>query len=464
MSHHELAARCLLPGFAGLEPSDELLRWVEQGLGGVVLFGRNIRDPEQVAALTGRLREVRPALVVATDEEGGDVTRLEAATGSSSPGNLALGVVDDVELTREVYASIGHDLASLGVSLDFAPVADVSTNPDNPVIGVRSFGSDPELVARHVAAAVEGLQGAGVSACAKHFPGHGDTSVDSHLELPVSDGELEPHLLPFRAAIAAGVDSVMTAHVVVPSLGPEPATINAAALGLLRRELGFDGPIVSDAIEMQAVAATVGVQEAAVRSLAAGVDALCLGADLAVEPVHRAVVAAVESGRLTEARLSEAAARLERLERTPTSTTAPAPSLGEAAARRALRVSGSAALPSAPTVVELVPASNVAAGPSEYGIGDALRRHLPETAVLRLQDGDEPGELNSRPLVIVLRDGGRHSWQRRVAVDLIVRRPDAVFVETGLPGWRPYGAAAVVETLGAGRVNLDAAAAALSGN
>ena len=464
MSHSELAARCLLPGFAGLEPPDELLRWVERGLGGVVLFGRNIRDPEQVAALTGRLREVRPALVVATDEEGGDVTRLEAATGSSSPGNLALGAVDDVALTREVYASIGHQLAALGVSLDFAPVADVNTNPDNPVIGVRSFGSDPELVARHVAAAVEGLQGAGVGACAKHFPGHGDTSVDSHLELPVSDGELEPHLLPFRAAIAAGVHSVMTAHVVVPSLGREPATINAAALGLLRHELGFDGAIVSDAIEMQAVAATVGVKEAAVRSLAAGVDALCLGAELAVEPVHQAVVDAVESGRLTEERLSEAAARLERLGPTPASTPTPARPLGRAAARRALRVSGSAAIPSAPTVVELVPAVNVAAGRNAYGLGAALRRRLPDTEVLRLQDGDELTEPGARPLVVVLRDGGRHAWQRRIATELIARRPDAVVVETGLPTWRPEGAAGVVETFGAGRVNLEAAAAVLTGD
>jgi beta-N-acetylhexosaminidase len=464
MSPHELAARCLLPGFAGLEPPDELLRWVERGLGGVVLFGRNIRDAAQVAALTTRLHEVRPGLVVATDEEGGDVTRLEAATGSSSPGNLALGVVDDVELTREVYAAIGLQLAALGVSLDFAPVADVNTNPDNPVIGVRSFGSDPELVARHVAAAVEGLQGAGVSACAKHFPGHGDTSVDSHLELPVSDGDLGPHLLPFRAAIAAGVHSVMTAHVVVPSLGREPATINPAAVAVLRRELGFDGPIVSDAIEMRAVAATVGVEEAAVRSLAAGVDALCLGADLAVEPVHQAVVAALESGRLTEERLQEAATLLERLRPMIASTPAPAPAPGRAAARRALRVSGSAALPAAPTVVELVPAVNVAAGRNAYGVGAALRRRLPETEVLHLQDGDEPTEVGSGPLVVVLRDGGRHAWQRRIATELLARRPDAVVVETGLPGWRPEGAAGVVETFGAGRANLEAAAAVLAGD
>ena len=188
MTLDELAAACLHPGFDGLEPPDELLRWIERGLGGVVLFSANIRDAEQVTALTARLR-ARPAVPDrSTDEEGGDVTRLEAATGSSYPGNLALGVVDDVELTRAVAAAMGGELAAVGVNLNFAPVADVNTNPHNPVIGVRSFGADPALVGRHVAAFVEGMQGAGVAACAKHFPGHGDTSADSHLELPVARG------------------------------------------------------------------------------------------------------------------------------------------------------------------------------------------------------------------------------------------------------------------------------------
>ena len=464
MTLDQLAARCLLPGFAGLEAPDELLRWIDRGLGGVVLFGRNIRDRGQVASLTARLREAAPALVVATDEEGGDITRLESATGSSYPGNLALGVVDDVGLTREVYAAIGRDLASVAVNLDFAPVADVNTNPDNPVIGVRSFGSDPELVARHVSAAVDGLQSAGVSACAKHFPGHGDTSADSHLELPVSGGDLEAHLLPFRAAVAAGVHAVMTAHVVVPSLGDEPATINPAAVALLRRELEFDGPIVSDALEMRAVAATVGAEETAVRSLAAGVDALCLGHDLPVEPVHAAVVAAVQAGRLTEERLSEAAARLEGLGAAAPSGTGAGHAAGSVAARRALRVWGSVLLESGPTVVELVPTANVAAGPSTNGMGEALQRRLPDTEVIRLREGEEPADLGTGPLVVVLRDGGRHAWQRRLAAEVVARRPDVVVVETGLPGWLPEGAAGVVETFGAGRANLEAAADALAGD
>ena len=235
-----LAAACLLPSFPGDEVPDWVLRLLERGLGGITLFAYNVRDPDQLASLTARLREAGDSLL-AIDEEGGDVTRLEASTGSSFPGNLALGVVDDTSLTSEVAAAIAGRLARCGVNLNLAPVADVNTNPDNPVIGVRSFGADPELVSRHVAAFVEGTQRQGVAACAKHFPGHGDTAVDSHVGLPVVAGELEAALLPFRAAIAAGVQAVMTAHLVVPALDEGPATLSRRILTqLLREELGFE--------------------------------------------------------------------------------------------------------------------------------------------------------------------------------------------------------------------------------
>jgi beta-N-acetylhexosaminidase len=151
-----LAAACLFPGFAGVTAPDWLLRRIESGLGGVVLFAGNIESPEQLRSLTAELRR-GGSLLVATDEEGGDVTRLEARTGSSYPGNWALGVVDDVGLTEEVAGSIAADLAGVGIDLDFAPVADVNSNPDNPVIGIRSFGSEPALVSRHVAAFVAGV-------------------------------------------------------------------------------------------------------------------------------------------------------------------------------------------------------------------------------------------------------------------------------------------------------------------
>ena len=171
-------------------------RWLEQGLGGVVLFGWNVESSEQLRLLTAALRSERDDVLVGIDEEGGDVTRLEARTGSSYPGNAALGAVDDVELTEQVAAAMAADLRAVGVNLDLAPVADVNTNPQNPVIGIRSFGADGRLVARHVAAFVRGLQGAGVAACAKHFPGHGDTSEDSHHELPVVESIEDEALAP----------------------------------------------------------------------------------------------------------------------------------------------------------------------------------------------------------------------------------------------------------------------------
>ena len=459
MSVERLAAGCLLPSFPGHKVPDWVLRRLEGGLGGITLFAYNVRDPAQLAELTGRLREAGD-VVVGIDEEGGDVTRLEADRGSSYPGNLALGAVDDVELTEEVAAAIAGELARAGVNVNFAPVADVNTNPHNPVIGVRSFGADPELVARHVAAFVRGTQRQGVAACAKHFPGHGDTAVDSHLDLPVVGGDLAAALLPFRAAIAAGVKAVMTGHLIVPGLGELPATLSRRILtGLLREELGFDGLVVTDALEMRAMSGGVGVEEAAVQSLAAGADALCIGHDLHEETVDaliRAISEATRTGRLPQQRLEEAAYRVAA---TATWAAAVAPSgapgreVGAEAARRALRVHGSPSLERDPVVVELVPEANIAAGVLVHSFADlwpgAVSVRLDESTrdpAARLPAGD-------RPLVIVARDALRHAWQQAIIWELLTLQPDAVVIETGIPG----GTDAAIETHGAGRANLEAA-------
>jgi beta-N-acetylhexosaminidase len=462
-----LAAGCLLPSFPGPVVPDWVRRLLERGLGGVVLFAYNVESAQRVAELTAALRADAPSLLVATDEEGGDVTRLEAARGSSYPGNLALGLVDDAALTRSVGAAIADDLARVGINLNLAPVADVNTNPRNPVIGVRSFGSDPELVARHVAAFVDGTQRHGVAACAKHFPGHGDTAEDSHRALAVARGDLQAALVPFRAAVAAGVRAVMTGHLVVPSLGSEPATVSRRVVTeVLRDELGFRGLVVSDALEMRALSGGVGVEEGAVQALAAGVDALCLGHDLhddAVESVLAAVVAAVESGRLAVERVAEAAARVrETAEWASVAEPAGDGAVGAEAAVRALRVHGDARVDAPPLVLELMPEANLAAGEAEHGLADVW----PGAVTVRLESahGDMRAladEHATRPLVLVVRDAARHEWQQEVARELIgVRRP-AVVVETGLPGWRPPVDVPLVETAGAGRANLAAAAAAL---
>jgi beta-N-acetylhexosaminidase len=468
------AAACLLVSFPGRRPPDWLRRWVERGVGGIVLFADNVRDGEQVAAFVGALHAERPGLVVAIDEEGGDVTRLEAGAGSSYPGNLALGFVDDVELTRAVAGAIAGQLNEAGVTLNLAPVADVNSNPRNPVIGVRSFGSEPHLVARHVAAFVAGTQERGVAACAKHFPGHGDTTADSHLELPAVDAArdelLAGPLLPFRAAVEAGVSAVMSAHIVVRQLDERPGTLSEVVVrDLLRGELGFNGTVISDALEMRAIAGTVGIEEGAVLALAAGIDALCLGHDVddgLVDRIHRAVVEAVRSGRLRAERLAEAADAVTRLARPrsgPRSNGLPDPKIGAEAARRAVRVRGDVAVAGPPLVVQLEPEPMVAAGPSTHGLGEAIRARRSASVVVRLNDAAGGSEdlvrsAEGRPLILVLRDAVRHSWQRSLASALVELRPDAVVVETGLPGWMPERASASVETHGAGRVNLQAAA------
>jgi beta-N-acetylhexosaminidase len=464
------AAACLLASFPGHSVPEWVRRRLERGLGGIVLFADNVRDREQLAALTGELRSQRE-LVVAIDEEGGDVTRLEAGTGSSYPGNLALGSVDDVELTRAVAGAIAGDLAAVGVTLNLAPVADVNSNPQNPVIGVRSFGSDTALVARHVAAFVAGTQERGVAACAKHFPGHGDTATDSHLALPVVEAGREElsagPLVPFRAAVEAGVAAVMTAHLLVRALDPAPATLSETLVtGLLRGELGFEGVVVSDALEMRAISATVGIEEGAVAALAAGVDALCIGHDVDDELVGRvqgAIVGAVREGRLPAERLAAAAEAVPRLAGSPGANGPPDRAVGALAARRAVRARGDVALGAAPLVVELEPEPLVAAGPAAHGLGSAIGERRADAEVVALHDRPEDTaglarSANGRALVVVLRDAARHPWQQAVASELLGLRPDAVVVETGLPGWLPEHATASVETYGAGRVNLAAAA------
>jgi beta-N-acetylhexosaminidase len=251
---------------------------------------------------------------VAIDQEGGRVQRLRAPW-TEWPPMRRLGERDDLAETARVARGLACELADLGLDLDFAPVVDVDTNPANPVIGDRSFGREAERVARHARAFIEALQGAGVAACAKHFPGHGDTSEDSHTALPRVDHPLSRlravELVPFRAAAEAGVASMMTAHVVLPCLDPHlPATLCAAALELLRGEVGYQGLVFGDDLEMAAVARSFAPREAARRALDAGVDALlvCRRADVRDE-----VLAEVEAR--PEERLEPALRRMALLKR-----------------------------------------------------------------------------------------------------------------------------------------------------
>jgi len=498
-----LAGTVLQPGFEGTSPPDWVRRWLADGLGGVALFARNIEHPAQVAALTAALRAENPDVIVGIDEEAGDVTRFESRRGSSRPGNLALGAVDDPQLTEEVARDLGHELAAAGVTLNYAPDADVNSNPDNPVIGVRSFGASPELVARHTAAWVRGLQSAGVAACAKHFPGHGNTAVDSHDEIPriaASRADLAAcELLPFRAAIEAGVQSIMTGHLLVPAYDALwPATLSPAVLtGLLRDELGYQGLVVTDGIEMRAVAGRYGLAEAAVAALAAGADAVCVGGDhadeLTASRLREAIIQAVISGALPEERLAQAAGRVRRLAAWTARSRVPGANglrgangwrgangngsaVGLAAARRAVRlVTHSGPIPpltAAPHVVEFAPTRNIAIGAeTPWGLGEPLSGLLPGTTTVRLDAEAAADEAYldtaalasgaGRPLVVVVRDAHRHRWMAGAVARLLAARPDAIVVEMGVPA--SAGGQMHLATYGATRVNAQAAAELLAG-
>jgi beta-N-acetylhexosaminidase len=484
-----LADAILIPPFGGQAAPEWVLAALLDGLGGVTVFGPNIASPAQLAGLTARLRSAAAEPLIAIDEEGGDVTRIGHLAGSRYPGNAALGAVDDVALTRAVYRALGADLAALGINMDLAPSVDVNTAADNPVIGTRSFGSDTDLVARHAAAAVAGLQAAGVAACAKHFPGHGSTRTDTHDMIATID--VSPQVLarrdlpPFAAAIAAGVRAVMPGHLRVPQLtGDLPASLSAEAqTGLLRGELGFTGVIVSDALEMRAVSGPFGIPEAAVRAVAAGTDLLCFGRDQdqdSYRAVRDALAAAAASGRIPPRRLEDAAARVADLrawtaaaarDRDLDGPAAPPPALadgadvGLAAARRAVRVSGRLARPiGRPVLVEVVPPANIAVGAVPWG----LEPWVPAGSIVRIgvtaTTGDHAGDVDralaaaaGRALVVVVRDAHRYPAAREVVTGLLAARPDAVVVEMGLPVWRPRGGAYVATYGAAGASGLAAA-------
>lgn len=474
----------LWPGFLGRGVPDWLRRELSDGgLAGVVLFSHNLGDEDERMSLAAELRGIGRPLLVGIDEEGGNVTRLEVDAGSTLPGAAQLGEVDDLAATEAVGQHLAARSLAVGANLVLAPVADVNTDPRNPVIGVRSFGETPELVSRHTVAALRGIQGAGAAACVKHFPGHGDTHLDSHHALPsltIGLDELERvHLPPFQAAIDAGVAAVMSAHVVVPAWGEQPATLNPVALGRLRA-MGFDGVIITDALDMAAVRETVGAGPGAVQALLAGADLLCvgnprnLGAAAAPDQderdfreVQQAIVAAVDDGTLPVAVLERAAGRVRAL----------AASLAEAAAgermpldasaiaRAAITADGSfPALPRPRTVVDLRGRSTLAVDGSTDFVAEALAAggrvvgaDGSEAAVAAL-----PADV---PLVVLVDRIGAGAGGQRDALERVAGvRADAVVVNVGMPGLDGASARLPLPALharAASRLAADAAAALL---
>ncbi|MCM3781240.1 glycoside hydrolase family 3 protein [Microbacterium hydrocarbonoxydans] len=479
-----LANGVLWPGFFGTEAPEWLLAELRDGLAGVVYFGQNVGDG--LSGLSDAILAANPAALIGIDEEGGSVTRLESATGSTLPGAAQLGRVDDVEATRATGAELARRVTAIGGNVVLGPVADVNTDPRNPVIGVRSFGSDEALVSRHVVAEVDGIQSAGAAACVKHFPGHGDTHLDSHHSLPEISLDIEEfervHLAPFRAAIEAGVDSIMTAHIVVPAWGAEPATLNPRVLGMLR-DWGFEGVIVTDALDMAAIRETVGLGGGAARALAAGADLLCIGnptnpgdaaaSDQDERDFHAArdgIVAAVRDGSLSHERVEEAARRVARLAQTlQARDAAPHPSVPfDAVGIVGRAVTGAEGEAEALSVVDARRRSSLAVDSAAgyvaaalAGGGHRVRLDVARTSVEE-QDAALDAAVSADGRTVLLIDRPDADRAQRELVERAARRDrDAVVVNVGLT---PEAALPlpVVEVGAASRVGAEVARARLS--
>ncbi len=328
MTLEQQIGQLFVVGFHETSPSAEIIDLIQRyHVGGVIFFTRNIRDARQVAELTRSLQAAakeaghRTPLLICIDQENGMVQRL-GQDATAFPGNMALGAIGSEQIVQDVAQATGEELKALGINMNLAPDADVNNNRANPVIGVRSFGEDPQQVARLTAAAVRGYNAAGVISTLKHFPGHGDTATDSHQALPVIQHTLERlhaiELLPFQSGIAAGAPAVMTAHVSLPAITGDqtlPATISPAIVqGLLREQLGYAGVVITDCLEMDAIAAGVGTMQGAVLALKAGNDLILVSHRYDRQSASiESALAAARAGELSAEAISMSAVRVRRL-------------------------------------------------------------------------------------------------------------------------------------------------------
>ncbi|KAF7865750.1 hypothetical protein EAF04_005915 [Stromatinia cepivora] len=316
----EKVGQLFLVGFDGHVTNEDIKTLITvHRVGTIILFQRNVSDAAQLFQLTASLQEIAKdsghaqSLFIAIDQENGLVARVNPPIATELPGSMALGATNDPSNAFTVAECTAKILKAYGISMNYAPVADINSEPKNPVIGVRSFSDDPETVGRFVSAQVGGLQQNGILSCVKHFPGHGHTAVDSHHCLPVitkSKEELEAcELVPFWRAVKAGVDAIMTAHISLPQLNSNsnvatnqlPASLSPDAIRILRQEMNYDGLIVSDCLEMDGVRATYGTEKGAVMALKAGTDCVMVCHTMKAQVgAIEAVIAAVKSGEISQ--------------------------------------------------------------------------------------------------------------------------------------------------------------------
>lgn len=454
----ELAAGVLCSGFDALAIDANLeARLRALPLAGVILFTRNVASLEQTRALTDRLRDIYGAErtpIIAVDQEGGRVARLRDGV-EPLPSMMALAAAGDVGLARRAGEQLGFDVRRAGCNVDFAPVLDLALFGENTVIGARSFGDDPERVAELAASFARGLESAGMVATYKHFPGHGSTATDSHLDLPIIEMPEEDlrarDLVPF-ARVLRSARSVMTAHIVVRSMDPDhPATLSPSLLtGLLRDELGFDGVCFTDCMEMDAIRAFAGTSEGAVQALIAGADCVLIShsLDLAQQSVER-ISEAVSSGRLSRVRLQSAFDRVGALRSSlapplPLDATPPHPGIGREIGRRAVtRLRGESGADAHRSIVVSFEGTTVEGAQGAHSQHASLARMCGGgMAELTVPLDPSPAECEAvlgalerarRRPVVIMRRAHLFRGQASAVTAILARYPDALVVSAREP-------------------------------
>ncbi|MFM8192275.1 MAG: glycoside hydrolase family 3 N-terminal domain-containing protein [Actinomycetota bacterium] len=452
------------PGFGGTEIPSWLTPYLENGVGGVTLFSSNTPAIDSAADLVEKMRSLAPEIIISIDEEGGDVTRLYVTEGSPFPTPALLGRCNDIDLTTDTYFELGKILNSIGVDLNLAPVADVSIEVENPIVGVRSFSADFDISSRHVIAAITGLRRAGVASCIKHFPGHGGVIEDSHHELPKligSQKQLEStHLKPFISAISAGVEAVMTGHIVMSALDDKnPASCSQLMTEkYLKHDLGFSGLVVTDALDMGALGGPKKIHQSALRAIKAGADLLCFSGlydqSIFLESSLKHIREAIDTGELSSEKVLSNAEKL-RSWKSPKPQGSSVRNMPEFDRfLSGIFIQGDVALKGDQIqLIEISADPTIAAG----FVGWGLRRALTTAGIrVKLESSDiDLGSVSSNQIVVAFRDAFRDNKVLAALEKIHRARPDSVFVDMGWPTLRfkpdnlirTYGSSALASEL-----------------
>ena len=453
-------------GFGGTIIPDWLKNWLSEGIGGVTLFSSNCPSIEDTAKLIERIRSYSPDVIISIDEEGGDVTRLFVREGSPFPTPAMLGLCDDESLTESSYFELGKILHQIGIDLNFAPVGDVSTKRENPIVGVRAFSADFEKTSRHLSRAVVGLQKAGVAACIKHFPGHGGVSEDSHHDLPKLLGSIEElektHILPFIKAMEVNVESIMVGHIVAPALDPVlPASQSKkVTTDYLKQKLGFKGIVTTDALDMGALGGVKKIANSALGSIMAGADLLCFSglSDQSefVSSSYELINQALEKGEIDPATIAASAARLRNWQPPKPQGSSQQNHLPTEKFAESLEVHGDVRLKKENVhLIELSADPTIAAGFVAWGMRKALM-HGGKRVKLESSDASHKVGPDSQ-LVVAFRDAFRDRKILGTLEKINHENPNTVFVDMGWPteNFKPKN---LIRTYGSSALASEAAA------